>query len=377
MSLASLKHSSFNRYFLFYLPVFFIACSAENSHDFNLKFSKSLSFPLDTLSSRSAFEFLEMEDKAVFVWVNSESSSIKINSVFDKSIDSTIYLKHFEKRSYSCWAAPKTGIFITGLGLLDGSDNLLMKEHGNNKLIEVRHDSAVAFDVGAKDKELSTTYSKINHDGDYLLINVRGGKEFYSHSVLLVKNFGSRDQTSELLHPFPNLDFTRNPYLTIPSSVIVHDKVYTSFAYEDSIHVYDITNGINHKVEAKTDSALNIKKLKENEHINDRVQFVNDDEYYTFLIYDEFRDLFYRIAVLRGEKVLDDLPSTWSHKPWKLLVFNSKFQKLKEIDFTGFDYWYREVYPTREGLIIGKNFMEDFIHKFDSLKFDLYEINVN
>ncbi len=333
--------------------------------------------PLSSEQSITTKRIIELDGKSLLVYFDRNTSTVHLKSLYDNSVDSMIIPEIEQVAQYKCWSAPESGIFFTNFLVVDSTGCFLGTEYQTNRIVQICKDSLKPIEVDISDKSISTTYSSIQYDGNKTLIPIRGGKDFFSYSVALVEGLGTSQQQSQFHHPYPNSKLLRDPYLTQTSSILAYDRIYTSFAFDDSLHITDLETGKFWKMKAATAQQLKFQVNENLEPISDRVEHIRKIEYYSHLIHDPYRELFYRVAVVTSDTVLGGIQPTWFHKPWKLLVFNNDLQKLKEVDFTGFDNCYREVLVSREGLYLGKNFIEDYTFLFDTLKFDLFEITVN
>jgi len=95
-------------------------------------------------------------------------------------------------------------------------------------------------------------------------------------------------------------------------------------------------------------------------------KFYNDNTYirqysvespgYASIIYDKYRDVYYRVACHRFiAKNKDGTVNSYNNKPWSVMVLGNKYEIIDEMlmNTDKFNYW--DMIVTKEGLLIGNN----------------------
>ena len=153
-----------------------------------------------------------------------------------------------------------------------------------------------------------------------------------------------------------------------------------SFFYEESIRVLSI----DHKemkqipVKSKYIKAINPReKRPEEEHIG--MKKLCEDPFYTNIIYDPYRKVYYRIAYPRTEMENEErntLVEIWTtgRKRFSIIILDKDFNIIGETLFPDYKYCSRDIFVEKEGLYIRSNHFKSPDFDDDKLEFTCFEL---
>ena len=155
-----------------------------------------------------------------------------------------------------------------------------------------------------------------------------------------------------------------------------HNQMVYSFRYNDSLFIYNdsvLTRSISCKSQYDNSpyEAMDVEKVDQISYVK---KFTIESSRYEKIIYDKFRDCYYRVYKLKQNYVNDDRNiKKNSEIVWSLMILNKDFKVIQEKLFTKGDYNYKWIIPTKAGLFIS-NYCED-CQKNDLLKFTMLNID--
>ena len=144
-----------------------------------------------------------------------------------------------------------------------------------------------------------------------------------------------------------------------PSYSVVNNMLLCSFSADHNLYFYTLDGGIYNKQECKSKYLNNFPKCDisqaANREYNAKFQ-MEMPTYYT-LLYDEYRQLIYRLC-LHSQKSVDSktaMVNDYFDREWSLMVINKDLDVLKEIKFPARVYLCQETCITKDGILISKN----------------------
>lgn len=193
----------------------------------------------------------------------------------------------------------------------------------------------------------------------------------------LIVTLNSKDEIIDLANntpSFPDIYFDGNNYNDLSTNYISkcvnerNESIY-SFPIDHNLFIYE--NNINIK---KT----NVKSKFLNDFITTPENLIFDIQhtmklyitapYYREVIYDRYRNLYYRVADIETDKIKENgKQQLYSDKNWSLIILNDKFNIINEIQFCNKTNL-ASILPVKEGLLIINSTRKD------KLVLDLYEV---
>ncbi len=156
-----------------------------------------------------------------------------------------------------------------------------------------------------------------------------------------------------------------------------HELIY-SFAASDSVFVYSSEDGKflqQHEAKSRFSKAFSAYDLSKLTDLNYYRQFHLCNDFYGKIVYDQFRDLYYRVYK-KEVSYLNDKGKIRSGNeiPWTLIILDKYFIKIAEIEFDPSLYSSVHIIPAEQGVYISHPFdyeQPDFSLKLSLLKFVL------
>lgn len=151
-----------------------------------------------------------------------------------------------------------------------------------------------------------------------------------------------------------------------------------SFPKDHNMYLVD-EFGKSEAIPAKSDHIQRFKPFDGNVMDNyDNIRYESQEPLYLKIMYDRYRNLYYRIALHRQKYEGPDGTNLALHqKPWSIVVFDEKFQKLDEQVFEAKQFFPKDVFVGKEGLYVSNAKVPDpttGLPGFD-LSFSLFRIN--
>lgn len=342
----------------FFCALIILLTSCKYSIKLVEKSSYKLSLPAQA-STVSNFQ-----GKDVILWFDDEHSKIHIKSLFDKSLDSSMSIPINKSGQYDCRMAPQQGVWITKLTFSDVG-SILCTEYNSKDIVEIRNDSIFSYTYNLPYKDFSRSggfASNIIQFGDTLVLNLSSISNHFQPEeprTICITNWRGSNPKYHFLHPLPSAGSKEYPVFGwIPMNYLaVKDGMfYSSFEYSDSIFISRLDGGSQTRIDASAHIPLNNSYFKNPDEYfkHPHLDRFKDLEKYHRLIYDPYNKLFYRIIARKTILESNEDNLVVNFKPFQILVFDSDFKKIDEIDFTD-KYLFRWVYPTSKGLLVGYN----------------------
>ena len=159
------------------------------------------------------------------------------------------------------------------------------------------------------------------------------------------------------------------------------NRLVCSFMKYDSIMVTDDLQHV--KWYNAKSKYLKSMKPNVNNHTNDVNALIRNDESpkYSHIMYDKYRDVYYRFAEMPCELAKDETPydnQAPKAREFSVIILNDKFEIIGETKFPGSKYFYKMSFVGKDGLYISENNLAN--PEFDENKlvfscFKLVDIN--
>lgn len=157
-------------------------------------------------------------------------------------------------------------------------------------------------------------------------------------------------------------------------------KSYYTFPIDPNIYVLDHQTrdfkilGGKSKYQRKRPKAIPKGKLNDTQY---KFSAMVENIYYDQLLFDPFRNVFYRFFLQDIEEIKEDGKfNTFGDKPLVLMIFNDDFELLKEIYLGKHKYNPAKSFVGKEGLYISKAHYKNKNYNKNSLKFDLMKLEL-
>jgi len=186
----------------------------------------------------------------------------------------------------------------------------------------------------------------------------------------------------ELPCMFPRL-INDNELFTLSSESTIFSRIFNgkefvySFFYDENIHVIDIdhTKVRKYKIKSKYISSITMEKRPENR--NEYNKQVYGDAAYGNLIYDQYRNIYYRFANPKVE--LDNGPDyaelvVHGRKKFSIMILDENFNIIGETLFPEWIYSPTVLFVHRDGLYISNNHPMNPAFNEDILSFQCFEV---
>jgi hypothetical protein len=193
----------------------------------------------------------------------------------------------------------------------------------------------------------------------------------------LIATLNSKDEIIELYNStpsFPDIYLDGNNYNDLSTNYISkcvngrNESIY-SFPIEHNLFIYE-NNRFVKKTDAKSKFLNEFITTPDNLllDIQHTMKLYITAPYYREVIYDRYRNLYYRVADIENDKIKDNgKQQLFSDKNWGLIILNDKFNIINEIQFSNKTNL-AGILPVKEGLLIINSTRKD------KLVLDLYEV---
>jgi hypothetical protein len=118
---------------------------------------------------------------------------------------------------------------------------------------------------------------------------------------------------------------------------------------------------------------------KNKSSVIDYMKYMCENSYYNYLIYDEYREVFYRFVNLAMEVTpKDDLEKLISYPPLaSIIIIDKNFRKIGELKLPQNKFLVSNAFVAKEGLYISNNHPENPQMQDNKLSFTLFELAKN
>ena len=167
--------------------------------------------------------------------------------------------------------------------------------------------------------------------------------------------------------------------MTIPSYCYNGKEFIYSFAFDENLYVLSTDFKLHKKVNA---SSRYIESVSIPSNIptqmNLGIKMMCEIPYYGDIIYDEYRQLYYRIAypkesLKKGESLLDMTQS--GRTRFSIIIMDKNLKVIGETMFPENSYRSNLYYVDKDGLYISSNHYKNPHYKEDSLSFDRFIVS--
>lgn len=225
----------------------------------------------------------------------------------------------------------------------------------------------------------SSTGSMLNMIADKFVLNTVANTmvpEFYKHLTMGVLDINENKFIKFAKFPEKmqdgNIWNSYYPFFCINNK----NEIIVTFAVSHVLFVYNDNGKLLNTKNIKSSYIHDFHPIsKENAYQKSKsVEYETTRSRYSLLMYDKYRDLYYRIAVHPQEMVNEDgSVNKYNSNEWSIMVINNKFELIKEILMEKNKYIIHSAVVTEEGLLIQKN--ENHSPDYNYLYYSLIKIN--
>jgi hypothetical protein len=349
---------------IFIITAFFsISCGQ------NLRLEKSTSISVIVSKNsdlNKGFQYIEKRNSESFTCIDSASKKIYYYNIVDsKIIDSislTGILKKYTYSNLQYFTLTNSG---SAFFLIEGINTIVQIGSDGEIIMETRYSGedkdTGSFTLVARpscpllcSKDIICAY---NYTSDNIS-TPEGQKMAFSNNsdvmFILPAQDNNKVKISSKTGRFPLKYKTTFYYDMYPARCInQNNEIVYSFAADKNIYIFD-QNGLKDSIDASSKfhedtGPFPMDSMWDFNYI--RKYFITEPKYVK-IIFDPYRNLYYRVFQKRG-KYLNEDGSFNTSIDWTLLVFDSSFNKLSEIVFDGAKYSAMSLFPAKEGLLVG------------------------
>jgi len=380
------------KFLIFIATISFFCIVSCNSNKYTIENLKTISISPDSNSLIKTDEFLKntqiknIDNQLIAYWVNYRASSfhvfnfstnekinIKLDSSIIKSINGTIDYQMLNENEVGFYSWRNKKLFI-----------LNIRNYNINK-----YDFAACLDK--KDSKIVPSSSKqfpFIYNGDKLsffcvysdlfLNNITTIKKYFSLNNTITINISDTKCTYYTFGHFPANYQKGNTYADYFFYNCMNDvgELIYSFSANDSIFVYSENGEFIKQYEAKSKYSKEFLPydLSKRLDLNYKRQYVFSNDWYTNIVYDKYRKLYYRFYKKEVSYLNDKNKIRKPNEiPWSLIVLDKNFNKINEIDINPAKYSLKHLIPMKEGVYVGHPYEEDI--KNNNLSLTLLKFN--
>lgn len=347
-----------------------------------LKIPLSIEIPPSTTSSKA----YEMEGGEFIFLVNKRTNSlVQIDAIKPKNVQ----LHKFEREG------PNGIGLIRGIAKFDEKTLILVSEKPTHYFYDLTKQEITRSElIDTKSGELLTQANFTSNDyEEYCKIGTKG--YFQQSSMTWSTSLGRDNPEYKLLayydeenkeyhlssFRFPNDYNTTTDYMNRPSTATDGSSIYLSLFSDHRIHVYDEKSQYSKLVKSKylpeKFASINI-----NDQDQSTIEYLAVQPYYMGLIYDKYRNLFYRITkVTKSEDIptLKQNAQFYGFRPmlFSVMVLDNKLNILSETLLEPNKYLHMNIVVLKEGLAISKMHPANNELSETYLEFDIFQHQLN
>lgn len=355
------------------LILLFFAVSIAKSEGIELS-AKDITIKTDSLCAFHAVSEYSMmiNNTEYLIRSNGDNNSVDLFNLttlkFERRINLPFYFEAFYLKSLDSVYAIENEINV--LSLFDGKGKLLQKTNFDNSF----GDSLTKYVVYASNNNLLSLA-----DGRFVFkitANVRV-PEYYSYPTIGIYDIASQKLIKTA--SYPQFMQKRDIWLSFDPNYCINDKneIVNSFDVEHNLNIFDNYGRLRWSVDAKSKYIEQFEPIQKDKSYNASYsqEYEVTRNRYSGLFYDKFRDLYYRVAVHSQKHINDDgTVNQYGSNPWSIIVMDSEFRIIKEIEMERDMYQISSMVVVRNGLLIQKN--DEKTKSEDDLEYTLFKIEV-
>lgn len=384
-----------------YLFVIFIfcgillsSCSSTNdknneenvkaSYKYTLKPTSNLEIPVDSMTNFIS-EYLDYYEhpktkEQYLVWLNSPDSHIHFYNLKTKKRDFEI---PFQDGNNGTDAVGELDAFI-----IKNLDTIIVISKSKDEMIFANFNGKVLHNSRLKVSPIHV----FNSADNYKRIGFLGNDKVVFHKAPFTKVQEGKAWTHSISFTY---DYKKSKYDSIYKYTgelanEIHSVAHTRYAFwidDKGNYIYSMCMDKNLQVTNYNKKLVNvwaaskydtkkIKSLRLNNTDEEDTKYFLQTTMYKHIIYDKFRDIYYRFAL----HPIDDVGNKWEHgKPFSIIILDKNFQIIGESDIfkeKGI-YYYTNFFVAPEGLYISNNHEDNPNLKEDLISFKLFKFLPN
>lgn len=336
------------------VSVLFISC---DSNEIDVRFIPSKTYRFskpEAIGSNRLFLYENAKQKLI----------IQAERVNDK-----IVINDLENNCIKEWKIKTTTPWNTLYALSPDSILLFHSKSGQFQLIDSNSNILDSFSIPLLIDSVMygvnlTRQSDLIFYGDYLIIptfGVKNDRYIYDFNIDLIYNIRKK-QLIKTIMKFPKCYTQEHNWSTtgfLHTKTIINDCIYYNFPAYENIIEYNLSDDKQKDIKmegSKYFSKFPPTPISPDWQKKDDEYFLNyhiDKQFYSELIFDKYRKLFYRIVVhpqpLLNKKGKKNSVFT---KNWSIMVFDKEFNFISEQYFKGSKYLNTYIFISRDGLIV-------------------------
>ena len=220
----------------------------------------------------------------------------------------------------------------------------------------------------------------------------RIGNKFYNHNVLVSYNLSTKEvKRRNVSFPSKYLDKCYGSYtVDISFSLTKDNKFVFSFPADANLYIYDpVADAISDTIsDVRSKYIPDIKPIKKgsvcphgDENID--VSSYREAAFYTHILYDEHKNVYYRLGLLPIHDAIPPGSTTeisyerFFLKQLVVMILDADFNVIAEKKLPGKTYNYKDVFITEEGLWLSNNNPQNPNFDEDFLSFSLIRLDDN
>jgi len=376
-------------YILFvFLPFIVSACNQENAsqstkhvHTHTLIPSKNLNFPIDSLTNiTSVYMDYYMNEKGdcYLVWLNTPNSHIHFYNLKTKKRDWVI---PFQGGNNGTDAIGSLGAFA-----IKNKDSIVVLSKKKNKLYVADFNGKILHKAELKAGTIQLLMSIHNYKRMALL---PPNKIIYHKSPFIKAELGGywnfamtfcydlKTQKYDSVYKYDGKT-SKDVYSAGHSYTGFYPTKKGSYLYsmgtDKEIVVTDLKGKVEYKYAASKYNTKSIPKITKGHTDKEGDEFYANNYAYRHIIYDEYRDVYYRFALHPNENMNED----YDHgKPFSIIILDKEFKIIGETEVIKSFYYYDNFFVAHEGLYISNNHKNNPNLKEDILSFQLFKLKRN
>ncbi len=359
-----------------YLPIIFLlfaSCVGQNN-DFSYNI-KPLRIEIDSLANFRSIgdNVFEFDDKEYLYRWNRDNNSVDIFSINNKQMSKRIDIPFSFDGYYP--------IVMDKLYVIEYEKNIIHLINDQDEILKSFDFNALISNDTLKYITYSSSGKMLNIIDDKVIINIVANTivpKYYKYPTMGILNI-KKNQLDKFAY-FPEFMQDGNIWKSFYPYYCINNKneIIVTFATSPEIFIYNEDGELIETKNIKSSYIDNFKPIPtENTYQKSTsIEYETTRSRYSLVIYDKYRDLYYRFAVHPQESVNDDgSVNQYNSNKWSIMVLNSDFELIKEILMEKNKYIIHSAVLTKEGLLIQKN--KSNSPDYNYLDYSLIKIKVN
>jgi len=341
---------------------------SENSSQYKKYLKESISISLDSVSTYQ-FNWIQViedeNDRELLINLNKIYNSLDFYDLGNKKLEKRISINDLSLDTrfiaHSFFYHNEDSIFIFPQYNFNGTlliNNVGKKVDEKGKIYDVLEEAQEGQYI--LNHITSPSNPSLYRDGNIYFSTIQMYVDIYNPLPKdVITNF-KWDLKSDTISPISNIKYPNEYFSKIATShhsftlkTIKGDSTIYSFPLSDTIYIYNSNNILISKRLYGTPDFQGFVELPPGNPFNEQYKFVVSQNSYARLLYDKYRDVYYRFFIIQRNLTEEDRSTKDNSKnKFAVLVYDNNFNLIKQVEFPSNKYFHYSSFVAIDGLYI-------------------------